>query len=144
MATDVITGFKTEFWLHDGTALAKIAEILDVPEFPSAEKDLIETSHMDSVDYKEYINAPLAEGNEVTIKMNLIPNSASDLLCIAAADKTAPLDCKIVYLTATGSKRKKTGKCLVRSYKGMNPMDDRRTAELTVKWTAKFVDAVEV
>jgi hypothetical protein len=141
--SDVITGHKTEFWLHNGTTLIELGEIIDVPEFPSGERDLIETSHMKTTGYKTYIPAPLKEGSEVTIAMNLIPGSATDALCNSAEANAKELDYKIVYMTVDNIRRKKSGKLIVRKYVPKNPMEDRRTAELTVKWTNDAVDALD-
>jgi hypothetical protein len=143
MPSDVLTGHKTEFWLHDGTALVELGEIVDVPEMPSGERELIETSHMKTINYKTYLSAPLKEGSEVTIVMNYIPNSATDTICQAAENAATERAYKIVYYTITGTKRKKTGNLIVRKYVPKNPMDDRRTADLTIKWTSDAVDAVE-
>ena len=143
MGTDVITGHKTEFWLHNGSTLVELGEIIDVPEFPSGERDLIETSHMKTEGYKAYIPAPLKEGSEVTIVMNLIPNSATDTLCTLAEKNAKELDYKIVYMTVDNIRRKKTGKLIVRKYVPKNPMEDRRTGELTVKWTTDALDLLD-
>lgn len=142
MTTQATTGDKTEFWLHDGTALVELGEIVDVPEFPSGTRELINATHHKSGSYMDYITAPHKDGNEVTIVMNLIPGSATETLCEAAAAASASRAYKIGYWNAAGIKRQKTGTCIVRDYRGKNPMDDRRTAELTIKWTSDAVDAV--
>lgn len=142
--SEVITGHKTELWLHNGVSLIELGEIIDVPEFPSGERDLIETSHMKTMDYKSYISAPLKEGSEVTIVMNYIPESATDAVCADAEADGKERDYKIVYLTADNVRRKKTGTLLVRKYVVKNPMEDRRTGELTIKWTSDAVDALDI
>ena len=145
--TDVATGNKTEFWLHNGAApgaLMKLGEILDVPEFPSGQKELIKVTHMESGEFEEYISGNRRDGAETTITMNSIPGDGTDTLCEAAYTSGRPRGFKIVYWTgdAVPIKRQKTGSCLVRNYMVKNPMDDRRTAELTVKWQSATVDAV--
>ena len=143
MPDTVRHGNGTEFWLHDGTALVELAEIIDVPEFPGGERALIETTHMKTGSFKTYISTPRKDGRETTIAMNLIPGSASDLLCKAAFEAGDQRQFKIVYLTgATPSiRRQKTGPLVVRNYMESNPKEDRRTAELTVKWAGDVTDA---
>lgn len=142
MTTNASTGDKTEFWLHDGTALVELGEIIDVPEFPNFTRDLIKASHMKSGNFEDYISAPRSDGAETTIAMNLIPNGTTALLCKAARLAGNSRTYKIGYFTDAGVKRMLTGSLIVRGYVEKNPMEDRRTAELTVKWTTDATDAV--
>ena len=141
MAHNASTGNGTEFWLHDGTSLVKLGEITDVPEFPTATRELINATHMESGAFEEYLSGPRRDGAEITLKMNFVPNSATDVLCEAAAAAGDNRQYELVYKIAAGTKRKKAGTCIVRQYKATNPMKDRRLGELTVKWTSAPTDS---
>lgn len=141
MATSATTGNGTTFWLHDGTALVKLGEIYDVPEMPTSTRELIMATHMESGDFEDYIPAPHRDGTEVTLMMNFVPNSATDTLCQAAYDAHDVRAYELRYRLANGSFRKKTGTCIVRNYTVDNPMKDRRSGRLTVKWMDKPTDS---
>jgi hypothetical protein len=140
--SDVITGHKSQFWLANASGtLTKIAEVTDVP-LPSGAKDLIEVSHMETEDYKDFITAPLRDGEEADIVMNYIPGSASDVLLQEAWDSGARREYRIsIPVDEAGTTRREfTGDCIVRNYVRENPMEDRRTATLTIKWVGPITE----
>jgi hypothetical protein len=138
----VRTGHQSEFWLaDDADTLVKLAEVIEIP-LPAGAKDLIETSHMETTGYKSYISAPLRDGDEAGIVMNYIPGSATDVLIQEAWDAGTERSFKIVIpVDADGSTtREFTGELIVRNYERGNPMEDRRTATMTVKWTSPITE----
>jgi hypothetical protein len=140
--SDVETGHLTEFHLHNGAtpgALIELDELLEVP-LPSGASDLIETSHMKTVGYKSYRNAPLKEGEEADLVMNYIPGSATDVLLRAAKAAGDPRAYKIVLVNGEGT-HEITGSLVVRDYTRSNPMGDRRTATARVKWVDEETEA---
>jgi hypothetical protein len=138
----VQTGHLSEFWLHNGTALTKLGEVLEVP-LPSGAADLVETSHMETTGFKSYISAPLREGEEADLVMNYIPNSATDVLLRAAKAAGDARAYKIVLKNGAGT-WEITGSAVVRDYVRSNPLDDRRTATATLKWVNAETEAAGV
>lgn len=141
--SDVETGHLTEFWLKDpssGSAtLVELGELTEVP-LPEGTADLVETSHMKTIGYKSYINAPLKDGEEADLVMNYIPGSPTDILCRKAKDYGRPLEYKIVLVSGDGT-WEISGELIVRNYTRSNPMLDRRTGTLRVKWSREETEA---
>ncbi|ETI63013.1 hypothetical protein C100_15025 [Sphingobium sp. C100] len=141
--SDVETGHLTEFWLWDYTlgtpALVELNELTEVP-LPEGTADLVETSHMKTIGYKSFINAPLKDGEEADLVMNYIPGSPSDILCRKAKNDGLPHAFKIVLVNGEGTWEIE-GEVLVRNYMRSNPMLDRRTATLRVKWVSEETEA---
>lgn len=138
MTTAVQTGIGSEFWLKPATGiLVKIGEVTNVP-IPNGTTDLIDASHMGTVGFRDYIQSPLQDGEEADLEINWIPNSATDLLLRDAVGFSR--DFKVVCPVA-GGHYDFTGACLVRRYVRTNPMDDKRTATLTVKWMGTITEA---
>jgi hypothetical protein len=137
MTTLVETGHGSEFWLADASGvLTKLGEVIAVP-IPSGAGELIMASHMDTTGFHDYINAPLRDGEEVELEMNWVPNSATDDLCLAAVGSSR--DYKII-LPVDDDTYEIEGTVLVRDYARNNPMDDRRTATLTIKWISDTLE----
>ena len=103
--SDVETGHLSEFHLHDGQtpgALVELDELVEVP-LPSGAADLIENSHMKTVGFKSYMNAPLKEGEEANLVMNYIPGSPTDILLRGAKAAGTPRQFKIVLKVGVGT-----------------------------------------
>jgi hypothetical protein len=94
--------------------------------------------HMGTTGFRDFIQSPLRDGEEADIVMNWIPNSATDTLCIAAIGATRAFE--LVVPAGAGHTYKFTGSVLVRNYVRNNPMDDKRTATLTVKWVSAITE----
>lgn len=140
--SDVETGHLSEFWLENGAStpvLTELDELLEVP-LPAGAADLIETSHMKTVGYKAYMNAPLKEGEEADLVMNYIPGSPTDILLRQAKASGDARGYKIVMVNGTGT-WEVTGNLIVRDYVRSNPMGDRRTATARVKWVSEETEA---
>lgn len=132
MTTNVETGLGSTFLLKDaGGVLTELGEVIGAIPIPSGAADLIDASHFKSVDFKDYIQAPLQDGEEVDLEMNWIPGSATDVLCRDAKGKTR--DYKIILPVGAGT-FEITGSVLVRDYKRVNPMSDKRSGTLRIKW----------
>lgn len=141
--SDVETGHLTEFHLWDYTigtpALVELGELTEVP-LPAGAADLIETSHMKTLGFKSYINAPLKEGEEADLVMNYIPGSLSDILLRKCKSDGRSHAYKIVLQNGTGT-WEISGSLIVRDYVRSNPMMDRRTATARVKWVSEETEA---
>lgn len=138
MTTEVEVGLGSEFWLADASAtLVLLGEVVAVP-IPSGTSALIDASHMKTVGFRDYIASPLEDGEEAELTMNWIPGDATEALCLEAKNKRRAFK---VIVPAEGGDRQFTGTVLVRNYVRNNPMDDKRTASLTVKWVSAIVEA---
>ena len=142
MATDVQTGLGSTFSLDNAAGtLTLLGELTNIP-VPSGTTELIDASHYGSVDYKDFIAAPLKDGEEADLVMNWIPGSASDALLKDAVGETR--DFEIVVPAGEGATSDGTytfaGQVLVRNYVRENPFDDKRTGTLTVKWVGAITE----
>lgn len=139
---DEATGFGSSFLIGNPTNLIELANITDFPDMPSFTSDLLDTTNYKTTGgFMTYIGAPLKDGAESDIVMNLVLGSASDLACRAAqADgKTRPW--KMILTTSTVGTWEASGNLIVRNYVRTNPMTDIRKATLTVKWSGIAVEA---
>lgn len=145
MTTAVQTGHGSTFKLADAAnVLTTLGEVTNVP-VPSGSFELIDASHHGSVGYRDFIQSPLKDGEEADLEINWIPGSATDALLRDAVGKSrafeivVPAGEKITNLGAAGT-YKFTGSVLVRNYVRENPMDDKRTGTLTVKWVGAITE----
>jgi hypothetical protein len=138
MTTSVTTGLGSTFKLADASAVQTLlGEVVEIP-VPNGTTDLIDATHMGTTGFRDFIQSPLRDGEEADIVMNWIPNSASDLLCLAAIGATRAFE--IVVPAGTGHTYKFAGSVLVRNYTRNNVMDDKRTCTLTVKWVSAITE----
>lgn len=142
MTTEVQTGHGSTFKLANaGGTLTLLGELTKIP-IPTGKTDLIDASHYQSVDFKDFIAAPLKDGEEAELEMNWVPGLATDVLCRDAVDDTR--DFEIVVPAGEGGTTdgsyKFEGSVLVREYKRDNPMDSKRTGTLTVKWVGAITE----
>jgi hypothetical protein len=138
MTTAVTTGLGSTFKLADASALLTLlGEIVELP-VPNGSTDLIDATNFGTTGFRDYIQSPLRDGEEADIVMNWIPNSATDTLCLAALGATRAFE--IVVPAGASHTYKFTGSVLVRNYVRNNPMDDKRTATLTVKWVSAITE----
>ena len=142
MTTEVQTGHGSIFELDDGSGtLTAIGEVFSIP-VPNGTTELIDASHMATQDFRDYIQSPLRDGEEADIEMNWIPGSATDTLLKNAIGDTRPF--RIEIPAGEGAVSDGTyefaGSVLVRNYTRNNPMDDRRTGVLTVKWVSAITE----
>lgn len=138
MATTVTTGLGSTFKLADASAaLTLLGEVVEIP-VPNGTTDLIDATHMATTGFRDYIQSPLRDGEEADVVLNWIPNSATDVLAKAAIGATRAFE--IVVPAGGTATYKFTGTVLVRNYSRSNPLDDKRTATLTVKWVSAITE----
>lgn len=130
--SDVTTGHGSQLWLNTTGALARVAEIDDIPELPSGERGLYETTSFDTTDYKEFKKEPLKEGVEVTITGNYVINSAADGILQEAEDAEDAIPYRIV-LKEGATTYYVEGSALFYNLKRMNPKDGKRTFSIVMK-----------
>lgn len=139
MATEVETGLGSTFSLANSTGvLTPLGELTGAIPIPSGSADLIDATHFGSVDFKDYIQAPLQDGEEVELTMNWIPGSATDALCREAKGKTREYE---IVLPVNGGTYEISGSVLVRDYQRTNPNLDKRSGTLRIKWVGASTEA---
>jgi hypothetical protein len=137
MATDVEVGLGSTFKLADGAGLLTLlGEITEMP-IPTGTADLIDASHYGTVGFRDYIQSPLRDGEEADFVLNWIPNSATDILAVAARGNTRAFEIRVFQDTGVYIF---TGSVLVRDYIRTNPLDDKRTGTLRVKWVSAITE----
>jgi predicted secreted protein len=141
MATDVQIGYGCQFWLHNGTALTKLAEVMQV-SLPNEQVDEVEATHMESPNRtREYVSG-LIDPGEITLELNYIAGSTTDTLINAAKASGAQRDCKIVVPAKTAAQAF-TFKGIVKGYERNAPIDDRQTATVTIRIAGAVTQAAD-
>lgn len=141
--TEALIGYGTEFWLDNASnVLTQLDEILSVTP-PNPQVADVEATHMLSANRRrEYISG-LIEDGEGTFTMNYVAGSATDVLIRAALNDGVARSYKIV-LPDGAFGWEITGECIVKGYMRDVPIDDRMTAELTVRFTGASSEAAAV
>lgn len=138
MTTSVQTGLASTFKLANASAvLTLLGEVVEIP-IPNGTTDLIDATHMGTTGFRDFIQSPLRDGEEAEVVLNWIPGSATDALAVAAIGATRAFE--IVVPQGATSTYKFTGTVLVRDYKRANPLDDKRTGTLVVKWVSSITE----
>lgn len=138
MATDVETGLGSTFKLANASGtLTLLGEVTNIP-IPSGTTDLIDATHYGTTGFRDFIQSPLRDGEEADVELNWIPGSATDALSVAAIGETREFE--IVIPVGGDGTYTFTGSVLVRNYVRNNPMDDKRSATLTVKWVSEITE----
>ena len=140
-----INAFGTQFLMGDGATpevFAAVAELTDISG-PSFSKDTIETTNHGSTDgFREYISG-LKDGGEVNLTLNFLPQGAthgydSGLLSQLVDDEVHNYKIILTDEDATTI----TFSAIVTSFDIAEPIDDKLSAEVTLKLTG--VPDVEV
>lgn len=135
--TDVTIGWGGEFWLDDANGvLSQLQEIISTP-FPNPQVADVEATHMKSPNRRREYIAGLIEDGEGTVEMNYIPGSPTDTLIRAALNDGVTRSFKVITPidAAAGDLWEITGDCIVKGYERTAPIDDRKTATMTIRFT---------
>lgn len=133
MTTAVGIGLGSEFWLDNASdVLTQLDELLSVTP-PNPQIDDVEATHMAST-AREFI-AGLTDYGEGQFEFNYVPNNGTDVLIRAAIVDKVERDFKIVLPIADGTTQEITGKCICKGWVRTDPIDNRMTATLTVRYT---------
>lgn len=122
--------FGVEFWLHNGSALTQLAEVLSItPSSPS--RGTYQDSHHGTVGAHTYKGEPLLEPGTLTVRINYLSGSDTDTLLLAALADPAPRAYKSVHNGASG-KRSITGSAILTGYAVQDmPLTGKQEAVLT-------------
>lgn len=144
MTTEADIGWGAEFHLDNALGvLTEIGEILGVP-LPNEQVDDVEATHMKSPNRtREYI-AGLIDAGEGTFEMNYVAGSASDALLRAAKSDGVTRSYKVVIPVSDGTTWEVSGDCYVKGYERNVPIDDRQTANVTVRFSGSATEAAGV
>lgn len=133
-------GHGSQLWLKIGAGvLTKVAEIDDIPELPSFETELYETSNFDTAGVKEHKKLPLKDGVPITITGNYVINSDSDALLQSADNEEGAIEYRIILKEGADIYHAE-GTALFYNLKRMNPKDSKRTFQIIMK----PVDALDI
>lgn len=134
-------GHGSQLWLKIGAGeWTRVAQIDDIPQLPSFETELYETSNFDTEGVKEQKKLPLKDGVPITIRGNYQINSDADGLLRQAEAEPDVVGVRIV-LSEGADVYHDEFDALVYNYKRSNPKDAKRTFEIMVK--PQTVDTVE-
>jgi hypothetical protein len=133
MTTNVGIGLGSEFWLDNASnVLTQLDELLSVTP-PNPQIDDVEATHMGST-AREFI-AGLTDYGSGDFTFNFVPGNATDVLIRAAIADRVERSYKVVLPIAAGGSQEITGNCIVKGWAPSDPIDDRMTATLTVRFT---------
>lgn len=129
-------GWGSEFWLeNDSETLTQLAGVFEMG-LPNEQVDDVEVTHYKSANRKREYIAGLIETGEVDIQMNYVPGSATDILCREAHNSGTVRGYKVVLSDNEGDAAWEIeGECYVKGYVREIPVDDRKTATLTIKFS---------
>jgi hypothetical protein len=134
MTTNVGIGLGSKFWLDNASGtLTLLDELLSVTP-PNPQVADVEATHMGST-AREFI-AGLTDYGEGAFEFNFIPNNATDQLIRAAIVDKVGRSFKVVLPIADGTTQEITGECIVKGWVPTDPIDNRMTATLTVRYTS--------
>ena len=95
-------GWKSEFHLHNGTSLVKLAGVTSITP-PSPEIEEVETTDLDATNrYRTFIPG-MRDPGTVEVVMNYVGGSATDTLIRAFAASLDTRSCKVVYSDDDGT-----------------------------------------
>jgi predicted secreted protein len=138
--TQARTGWGGQFWLHNGTALTKLLEVVSFG-LPTPEVETVEATHLESPGRRrEYITGMIEDG-ELEVVMNYVPGSATDVLIQGALDAGAARAFKAVVPNATTG-RQFEGTCIVTGIdRGTIEADGKMEVAMTVRLTGATTEA---
>lgn len=105
------------------------ADIIDVGQMASWERPAIDTSHMGNTDWRSFLPGKLTDPGEAQYQIAFAPGTSPP---ISAAPET---------ITIGGFGGTISGSGFVTSYTPNSPLEDRMTADVTIKWTGANTQA---
>lgn len=133
--SDAQIGYGSKFLMQalpNATALTKLAEVTSV-SLPNEQIAEVEVTHYESPGRtREYI-AGLNDAGELTIGINWIAGSATDKLIVAAKVDGKVRTMRVVVPDSTANGQMFTFPGFIRGYERDAPIDDRMTAQITIR-----------
>ncbi|MBT0779553.1 phage tail tube protein [Paracoccus sp. pheM1] len=111
-------------------------ELIGDLALPDEQVDEVEVTHMKSPGRRRQYIAGLIDSGEITIPMNYIPESATDVLLqsIKASGEEV-----ILEITLAGATEPESFAAFLKGYARTAPIDDKMTAEATFRLSAQIV-----
>ncbi len=126
-------GWGTGFALHNGTSLFEFEGVFNVG-IPESSVDDVEITHYKSPGKYRQFMAGLKDRGEFVVEMNYVAGSPTDLLCQAAlaASNTRAFETQLPD-DEGDAVWNIDGDAYVKGYSRAIPVDDRMTAQLTLR-----------
>jgi predicted secreted protein len=141
--SDAKLGYGSRFYMAataGASALTKLAEVTSV-SLPNEQIAEVEVTHYESPGRtREYI-AGLNDAGEITIGMNYLPGSDTDDLIVAAKADGAVRTMRITVPDGSTNGQHFTFPGFVRGYERDIPLDDKMTAQVTIRVAGAVVQA---
>lgn len=103
MTTGASIGWKSQFWLDDGSnVLTQILGVLTIDP-PTVETGEAETTDLEATNRFRTFIPTLKDPGTITVTLNYVGNSASDVIIRAAATDLVTRDWEIVYSDNAGA-----------------------------------------
>jgi predicted secreted protein len=131
--TQAHIGHGSIFELHNGSQFATIGEVVSI-SLPSLARDALDVTGIGSPDgYREFIPG-LKDGGEVTVEMNFVAGSQSDILVRQLFNDDDLVQFRItVPAPASSPTEQLTGFAVVTGYSVTDPVAEKMAATLTMK-----------
>ena len=127
-----VKGKGAKVWLHNGTILTQLGELVSVTP-PQRSRDTIDTTHHGSTgDYREFVSS-LIDAGEVSFTINWVPNDATDTLLNAAFAAGDVRSFAVDVNRVTGMQRISGSAILTEFSPDEVGIEDKMTAQLTLK-----------
>lgn len=138
---NVTIGYGGELWIdNDSGTPTKVAEVISI-SLPNPQVAEVEATHFESPGRtREYIPG-LNDNGEITIGINYDAGSATDTLINSALNDDAPRDIMVSVPTVSGTNQEFTFPGIVKGYEKSIPIDDRQTANVTIRVAGAVVQA---
>ncbi len=138
---NVTIGYGAELWIdNDSGTATKVAEVIEVG-LPNPQVSDVEATHFGSPGRaREYIPG-LIDNGEISMSINFDAGSASDILINSALNDDAPREIMVSVPTASGVNQEFTFPGVVKGYEKTIPIDDRQTANITIRVAGAVVQA---
>lgn len=141
--SDAKLGYGSRFFmkkLANSTVLTKCAEVTGV-SLPNEQVAEVEVTHFESPGRtREYI-AGLNDAGEITIGMNYLPGSDTDDMIVAAKADGAVRTMRVTVPDGTENGQFFTFPGFVRGYERDVPIDDKMTAQVTIRIAGSVVQS---
>jgi hypothetical protein len=135
MSDDADIGWGGKCFLQDASAnWVELAEVTETP-FPEDQIADVEKTHMQSPGRRREYIAGLIDGGSGDIVMNYIMGSPTDVLCRDLVSTGDTRGMRVDLLQSDASYYRIEVDVIGKQYKRTSPIDNRRMATLTVRFT---------
>jgi hypothetical protein len=137
--TIAVTGYGTQFAIETGPGTNVFTDLVEVTDItpPNDKLDIIEATHMTSPNANKEFIVGLNDPGECGVTINWIPSGQADTILRAWRNSRQARKCRITYNNAPAW----TFTGILTSYQPSTPMNDKQTAEITIKVTGSTMVA---